>query len=106
MTANLVELGSPVAFIFPKDTVAIFSPIGLVKNSANNENGKLLYDFILSKEGQEILVGEKLISVRNDVDQGDVDVDEIASKAIALDLEAMARDNDKNLAAYDSIFGF
>ena len=106
MTANLMALGSPVDFIFPEDTVAIFSPIGLVKDSANNENGKLLYDFILSKEGQEILVAENLISVRNDVDQGSVDVDAIAKKALVLDLEAMARDNDKNLAAYDSIFGF
>lgn len=106
MTANLMELGSPVGFIFPKDTVSIFSPIGLVKGSANQENGKLLYDFILSKEGQEILVAEKLISVRNDVEQGDVDVDAIAAKALDLDLEAMARDNDANLAAYDSIFGF
>jgi iron(III) transport system substrate-binding protein len=77
-----------------------------VKGSANQENGKLLYDFILSKEGQEILVAEKLISVRNDVEQGDVDVDAIAAKALDLDLEAMARDNDANLAAYDSIFGF
>lgn len=106
MTANLITLGSPIEFIFPEDTVAIFSPIGLVKDSANNENGKLLYDFILSKEGQEILVGENLISVRNDVDQGNVDVDAIAKKALTLDLEAMARDNDENLAAYDSIFGF
>ena len=106
MTANLIALGSPVEFVFPEDTVAIFSPIGLVKDSSNNENGKLLYDFILSQEGQRILVNENLISVRNDVDQGNVDVDAIAKKALVLDLEAMARDNDKNLAAYDSIFGF
>ncbi|MCK9526268.1 MAG: ABC transporter substrate-binding protein [Limnochordia bacterium] len=106
MTANLIALGSPVEFVFPEDTVAIFSPIGLVKDSSNNENGKLLYDFILSQEGQKILVNENLISVRNDVDQGNVDVDAIAKKALVLDLEAMARDNDKNLAAYDSIFGF
>ena len=106
MTTNLGELGSPIGFVFPKDTVSIFSPIGLVKDSVNNENGKLLYDFILSKKGQEILVSENLISVRNDVDQGNVDVDAIAEKALPLNLEAMARDNDKNLAAYDSIFGF
>lgn len=105
VTANLASVGSPIAFVFPEDTVSIFSPIGLVKNSANNENGKLLYDFILSKEGQEILVEQNLISVRNDVEQADVDVEAIAKKALSLDLEAMSEENDENLAAYDRIFG-
>lgn len=105
VTANLAEVGSPIAFIFPEDTVSIFSPIGLVKDSTNNENGKLLYDFILSKDGQEILVSQNLISVRSDVEQGNVDVDEIAAKALSLDLQAMSRETDENLAAFDKIFG-
>lgn len=105
VTASLAKEGSPIAFVFPEDTVSIFSPIGLVKNSANNENGKLLYDFILSKEGQEILVSQNLISVRDDVEQADVNVEEIAKKALSLDLEVMAGESDAILAAYDKIFG-
>ncbi|NMB00733.1 MAG: ABC transporter substrate-binding protein [Firmicutes bacterium] len=105
VTASLAEQGSTIAFVFPEDTVSIFSPIGLVKGSANQENGKLLYDYILSKEGQEILVSQNLISVRSDVEQSGVDVAEIAKKALSLDLEAMAAENDENLAAYDKIFG-
>jgi len=105
VTASLAEQGSPIAFVFPEDTVSIFSPIGLVKDSVNQENGKLLFDFILSKEGQEILVSQNLISVRDDVEQPGVNVAEIASKALSLDLEAMAEQNDANLAAYDKIFG-
>lgn len=105
VTANLVNEGSPIAFIVPEDIVSIFSPIGLVKDSTNNENGKILYDFILSKEGQEVLVSNNLISVRGDVDQGDVDVDGIAAKALSLDLEIMSEHSDENLAAFDKIFG-
>lgn len=105
VTANLVNEGSPIAFIVPEDIVSIFSPIGLVKDSTNNENGKLLYDFILSKEGQEILVENNLISVRGDVDQGDVDVEGIAEKALSLDLEIMSEQTEENLAAFDKIFG-
>lgn len=105
VTANLADEGSPIAFVVPEDIVSIFSPIGLVKNSTNNENGKLLYDFILSKEGQEILVANNLISVRDDVDQGDVDVKGIAEKALSLDLEVMSSHSDENLAAFDKIFG-
>lgn len=105
VTANLAKEGSPIAFIFPADTVSIFSPIGLVKDCANEDNGKLLYDFILSKEGQEVLVANNLISVRNDVDQGDTDVSAIAAKALPSDLGTMAEKAEDNIAAFDQIFG-
>ena len=102
---NLEAQGSPIAFTYlPKDLVSIFSPIGLVKNSANFENGKLLYDFILSKEGQEILVKNNLLSVRNDVEMPGVDVDAIAKSALTVDLEALAANSDKILTTFDNIF--
>lgn len=105
VTANLANEGSPIAFVFPEDTVSIFSPIGLVKDSTNQTNGMLLYDYILSKEGQEILVANNLISVRNDVDQGDTDVDIIAEKALSVDLNAMSEKSDENLSFFDKVFG-
>ncbi|MBP0980593.1 MAG: ABC transporter substrate-binding protein [Oscillospiraceae bacterium] len=105
VTANLANEGSPIAYVFPEDTVSIFSPIGLVKDCANEANGKLLYDFILSKEGQEVLVANNLISVRNDVDQGDTDVPAIAAKAMPSDLAQMAEKADANSAEFDKIFG-
>ena len=65
VTQNLMDEGSPLGFTYiDKDLVSIFSPIGLVEGCANETNGKLLYDFILSKEGQEILVENNLLSVR------------------------------------------
>ena len=63
VTQNLIDEGSPLGFTYlPSDLVSIFSPIGLVEGCANEDNGKLLYDFILSKEGQEILVENNLLS--------------------------------------------
>lgn len=105
VTANLANEGSPIAFVFPEDTVSIFSPIGLVKDAKNEANGKLLYDFILSKEGQEVLVANNLLSVRNDVDQGDVDVAAIAAKALPSDLGTMAGHGEENASIFDKIFG-
>ena len=105
VTANLASEGSPIAFVYPEDTVSIFSPIGLVADCANEENGKLLYDFILSKEGQQVLIDNNLISVRNDIDQGDIDVAAIASKALPCDLNAMVEKDEANGAAFDKIFG-
>ena len=102
---NLMDQGSPIGFVYlEKDLISIFSPIGLVKGSPNNENGKLLYDFILSKEGQEILVANNLLSVRNDVDQKGVDVEKIAKSAMKVDLEALATNSNKILATFDNIF--
>ena len=102
---NLMAQGSPIGFTYlPKDLISIFSPIGLVKGCANMENGKLLYDFILSKEGQEILVANNLLSVRNDVDQKGVNVEEIARSAMTVDLETLAKNSDKILSTFDDIF--
>ncbi|MCI8651038.1 MAG: ABC transporter substrate-binding protein [Oscillospiraceae bacterium] len=103
VTANLVAEGSPIAFLYPEDTVSIASPIGLVKDCNNEENGKLLYDYILSKEGQEILVANNLVSVREDVEQA-VDLTAIPSM-LESDFAKLASDSDANLDAFNKIFG-
>ncbi len=103
VTANLVAEGSPIAFLYPEDTVSIASPIGLVKDCNNEENGKLLYDFILSKEGQEILVANNLVSVREDVEQA-VDLTAIPSM-LETDFAKLAADSGANLDAFNKIFG-
>lgn len=103
VTANLVAEGSPIAFLYPEDTVSIASPIGLVKDCNNEENGKLLYDFILSKEGQEILVANNLVSVREDVEQA-VDLTAIPSM-LDSDFAKLASDGKANLETFNKIFG-
>lgn len=105
VTANLANEGSPIAFVFPEDTVSMFSPLGLVKNCANEENGKLLYDFILSKEGQQVLIDNNLITVRTDMEQEGVDVNAIAAKAMETDLNKMVEMEEENAEAFDTIFG-
>ena len=103
VTANLVAEGSPIAFLYPEYTVSIASPIGLVKDCNNEENGKLLYDFILSKEGQEILVANNLVSVREDVEQA-VDLTAIPSM-LDSDFAKLASDGKTNLETFNKIFG-
>lgn len=103
VTANLIKEGSPIAFVYPEDTVSIFSPIGLVKDCKNEANGKLLYDFILSREGQEILVANNLLSVRSDVAQS-ADVAAIAAKAMVSDMAGVVARQKENAAAFDKIF--
>ena len=103
VSANLIKEGSPMTFLYPEETVSIASPIGLVKDCNNEENGKLLYDFILSKEGQEILVANNLVSVRSDVTQS-VDLSTIPS-FLECDMAKLAADSDTNLTDFNGIWG-
>ena len=105
VTQNLMDEGSPLGFTYiDKDLVSIFSPIGLVEGCANETNGKLLYDFILSKEGQEILVENNLLSVRDDVDQKGASVEEIAKAAMTVDLQSLSDSSDQIIETFDNIF--
>ena len=105
VTQNLIDEGSPLGFKYlDSDLVSISSPIGLVAGCANEDNGKLLYDFILSKEGQEILVANNLLSVRSDVDQKGADVDAIAKAAMDVDLQSLSDNADQIIDTFDKIF--
>lgn len=105
VSQNLIDEGSPIGFKYlDSDLVSIFSPIGLVEGCANEDNGKLLYDFILSKEGQEILVENNLLSVRDDVEQKGESVDTIAAAAMDVDLQSLSDQSDEIINTFDSIF--
>ena len=91
VTNNLKAKGSTIDFVYlDKDIVSIFSPVALVKGAKNEKNGKLLIDFILSKEGQEVLVANNLLSVRKDVKQKGESAETIAKRAMKVDLQALA----------------
>ena len=68
IVSNMEEAGEPISFRLPeRDTVPIYSPMGLVAGCPNERNGRLLYDYILSKEGQTILTEHHLHSIRDDL---------------------------------------
>ena len=105
VTNNLKAKGSTIDFVYlDKDIVSIFSPIAMVKGAKNDKNGKLLYDFILSKEGQEVLVANNLLSVRKDVKQKGENAEEIAKRAMNVDLQALASSSKEMLKTFDGIF--
>lgn len=66
--ANQAAEGAPVAFLFPEEgAVTVASPIGIMAASQNVEAAQAFVDFIISKEGQEVMVGKFFIPVRTDV---------------------------------------
>jgi iron(III) transport system substrate-binding protein len=61
--------GAPVAFTFPEDGVlALPSPLAITSSAQNEEAAQAFVDFILSAEGQQVLVDRFFMSVRTDVD--------------------------------------
>ena len=105
VTNNLKAKGSTIDFVYlDKDIVSIFSPVALVKGAKNEKNGKLLIDFILSKEGQEVLVANNLLSVRKDVKQKGESAETIAKRAMNVDLQALASGSKEMLKTFDGIF--
>ncbi len=105
VTQNLKTKGSTIEFVYPqKDVISIYSPIALVKGAKNEANGKKLYDFLLSKEGQEVLVANNMLSVRKDVKQKGVTIEEIAKSAMKVNLQALAEKSKAMLKDFDAIF--
>lgn len=47
--------GAPVEFVYPSEgSLIVTEPVGIVKQSKNQQAAKLFVDFILSKEGQQV----------------------------------------------------
>ncbi len=104
VSANLIAKGSPLAFHYTTDDViTMTSPIALIKGCANEENGKLLMDFILSKEGQEVLVANNLVSVRDDVEMK-VDTSAIAAVNMEVDYADLGANFQNYLDSFNTIF--
>jgi len=104
VSANLINEGSPLAFHYTtEDVCTMTSPVALIGNCANPENGKLLIDFILSKEGQEVLVANNLVTVRDDVAMT-IDTSAIAAINMTVDFDDLAANTDTYLETFNKIF--
>lgn len=104
LAVELIQDGVPLTFIYPTDAVVVGTPLALVKDSANMAGGRLLYDYLLSKEGQQLLADNGMVSVRNDVEQR-ASPDAIAAMAMDCDPAEMATGQDKALALFNEILG-
>ena len=105
VSANLIAEGSPMAFHYTtEDVITMTSPIAIIKGCANLDNAKLLMDFILSKEGQEVLVENNLVSVRDDVEMK-VDTSAIAAINMTVDYDDLGQNLLNYLDEFNKIIG-
>ena len=52
--------GFPVGFVYPTVTTLVPANIGVITNAPNEKNAKLFIDFLLTPQGQEILLDPKI----------------------------------------------
>ncbi len=105
VVSNFIDEGWPLAMKYPEtDGIPIYCPIGLVAGGPNEVNGKLLYDYILSKEGQALLEENHLVSIRNDISQTAPSVAERMETGMNISIPDICRNENKYLKDFDRIF--
>ncbi|RKX55073.1 MAG: ABC transporter substrate-binding protein [Thermotoga sp.] len=100
--------GSHVDVMYPEENnVLIWSPIAIVNTTQNPEAAKKFVDFVLSKEGQKILVNYgQLIPVRGDVQMpvGVPSLDELLKRSYKIDWNDLKKKSDEIKDTFADIF--
>lgn len=105
MVTEMKEEGSPVDFVIPAEgAVAVASPIAKLADCPNPELAELFIDYVLSAEGQQVLVGLNTTPVRTDVDTGEnvMSLDEIT---VMEDNKGYLKNADEVKTQFTAIFG-
>ena len=105
IVSNMEEAGEPISFRLPeRDTVPIYSPMGLVAGCPNERNGRLLYDYILSKEGQTILTEHHLHSIRDDLGNTPDSIQTVLDSRLPVNEQEISDTMEDVIDRFDRIF--
>lgn len=100
-----MKKGSPIGFLYPESGMStVTSPIAILKTTKNLEAAKILYDFILSREGQQVLMATEVMPVRPELTlEGAISVKEAVEKALPVDEKKLYAERDMILSKFDEI---
>jgi iron(III) transport system substrate-binding protein len=62
-----MEKKANIGFVFPKEMLVIPSPVAIIKGTSNGRAAQRLVDFLLSKEGQEIIASTGTLPIRDGI---------------------------------------
>lgn len=98
--------GSPIEFVFPKTGVSMVTePVAIMKEAKNKEAAKRFVDFLLSKEGQKLVLEQGYLPARSDIGVPTGFPKRESIHLMPFDAEKTLRDNEANKARFNSIFG-
>jgi len=98
--------GSPVEFVFPEEGVSyVTEPVAIMSSADNMDAAQQFVDFVLSDEGQQLVVDMGYIPARNGVDspEGFPSRDEI--NLMSFDPAKALADAETNKARFAEMFG-
>jgi iron(III) transport system substrate-binding protein len=95
----------PLGFVYPSDGPIVNpSGIAIMKTTKNPAAAKAVYDFFLSKEGQQAILDGWMHSVRTDMPapkNAALTIREINKFALPMDWDAISRDPEKMKERFD-----
>ena len=99
---------STLNLVYPPEMLVIPSPVAIFKNSPNVDAAKKFVDFILSKEGQQIIVEDGTLPVRADVKVPDrykqlPSVEDAMKRAMKIDYQAIMAEKEATIKKFTDI---
>ena len=98
--------GAPVEFVYPEEgSLCVTEPVGILKESQNQELAKLFVDFILSEEGQKTTaeIGYTPIKKGVEAPEGFRRADEIQN--LTYDMATLVSEREADKEAFAKMFG-
>jgi iron(III) transport system substrate-binding protein len=98
--------GATIGFVYPENDIPIIeSPIAIIRNTRNIEASKALYDYIISEDGQRVLLEEYTMPVKPNMPlENAIDVAEAEKRMLPVDHLTLVRDKNALLERFDKIF--
>ncbi|HCG63898.1 MAG TPA: ABC transporter substrate-binding protein [Sphaerochaeta sp.] len=103
---TVMAQGATIGFVYPDNDIPIIeSPIAIIKNTKNVEAAKMLYDYIISEDGQSVLLEEYTMPINPNMKlENAIDVNVAEAKMLPVDPIVLVRDKLSMLEKFDSIF--
>lgn len=103
---TVMNQGATIGFSYPENDIPIIeSPIAIIKNTKNPEAAKLLYDYIISEEGQSVLISEFTMPINPNMKlENAIDVNVAEARMLPVDPILLVQEKLPMLEKFDSIF--
>ena len=107
ITLDKIDKGATLQLVYPPEMLVIPSPVAIFKNSPNTDAAKKFVDFILSKEGQSIIVEDGTLPVRADVTVPErfklPPVQDAIKRAMKIDYQQLMADKEANIKKFTDV---
>ncbi|MHC1728290.1 MAG: ABC transporter substrate-binding protein [Syntrophobacteraceae bacterium] len=107
ITTEKIEKGATLGLAFPQEMLVIPSPVAIIKGTKNLAAAQKFVDFLLSKEGQEIIALAGTLPIRSDVQVpakfGLVTPEDAVARAMKVDYVKMIQEKESTIKKFTEI---